>query len=254
MKKSFNIFAAVTVTALALLLAVEPARAATINWGSPVTISGTLDVDTTGTLFASANFGSSGSETVNGVIFDAFTASGTSTTVGNITLTSSGGLSGFTYSPPATTTAPYGNLPLEYRNILTPFVYTDVQSQQVTVSGLTTGGTYAIQFWVQDPRAEFGARTVTVGSQTLDVNTTDADGGLGQWVLGQFIADATTQSFNVGPGPGGPTPATYSNAMQVRLVPEPTQMVSVAAIGSALGMWRMRKLRRSGRGSDATAC
>jgi hypothetical protein len=42
--------------------------------------------------------------------------------------------------------------------------------------------------------------------------------------------------------------------MQVRLVPEPTQMVSVAAIGSALGMWRMRKLRRNGCDSDATAC
>jgi hypothetical protein len=58
MHKSLNIFAAVTVTALALALAVEPAKAAVIAWGLPTTISGTLDVDTTGTLFASANFGS----------------------------------------------------------------------------------------------------------------------------------------------------------------------------------------------------
>jgi hypothetical protein len=254
MQKSFNIFAAVTVTALALSLAGQPAKASVINWGSATTISGTSDVDTTGTLFASANFGSSSGETVNGVFFNAFPVSGTSTTVGNITLTSSGGLSGFTYSPPATTTAPYGSLPIEYKNILSPFAYTDTLPQQATVSGLTIGETYAIQFWVQDPRAAFGARTVTVGTQTLDVNTTDTEGGLGQWVLGQFTADATTQSFSVGPGPGGPTPATYANAMQVRLVPEPTQMVSVAAIGSALGMWRMRKLRRNGCDSDATAC
>jgi hypothetical protein len=234
-------------------LAGQPVEAAVINWDSPVTIAGASDVVTAGTLYASANFGPGSNATVNGVVFDAFPVSGTSSTVGNITLTSSA-LSGFTYSPPSTTTSPYVDLPLDYRNILTPFAYTDIQSQQATVSGLTIGGTYAIQFWVQDPRAEFGARTVTVGSQTLDVNTTDANGGLGQWVLGQFIADATTQSFNVGPGPGGPSPATYANAMQVRLVPEPTQMVSVAAIGSALGMWRMRNLRRKGRNSDATAC
>jgi len=253
MSKSFNIFAAVTVTALALSSAIDPAKAAVINWGSPTTISGAVDVDTTGTLFASANFGPGSNATVNGVVFDAFPVSGTSTTVGNITLASSGGLNGFTYSPPATTTSPYVDLPLDYRNILSPFAYTETAAQ-ATVSGLTIGGTYAVQFWVQDPRAEFGARTVTVGSQTLDVNTTDTNGGLGQWILGQFIADATTQSFSVGPGPGGPTPATYANAMQVRLVPEPTQMVSVAAIGSALGMWRMRKLRRNGCDSDATAC
>ena len=252
MRKSLNIFAAVTVTALALSLAGQPAKASVINWGSATTISGTSDVDTTGTLFASANFGSSSGETVNGVFFNAFPVSGTSTTVGNITLTSSGGLSGFTYSPPATTTAPYGSLPIEYKNILSPFAYTDTLPQQVTVSGLTIGETYAIQFWVQDPRAAFGARTITVGTQTLDVNTTDTEGGLGQWILGQFTADATTQSVSL--VPGGPEPATYANAMQVRLVPEPTQMVSVAAFGAALGMWRMRKLQRNGSGSDTTAC
>jgi hypothetical protein len=38
------------------------------------------------------------------------------------------------------------------------------------------------------------------------------------------------------------------------VVPEPTQMVLVAGVGAALGMWRMRKLRRNGRGSDATEC
>ena len=40
----------------------------------------------------------------------------------------------------------------------------------------------------------------------------------------------------------------------IYLVPEPTQMVFVAGVGAALGMWRMRKLRRNGRGSNATAC
>ena len=42
--------------------------------------------------------------------------------------------------------------------------------------------------------------------------------------------------------------AAYSNSVtftEVSIVPEPTQMVSVAGIGAALGAWRLRKLRRS---------
>lgn len=40
----------------------------------------------------------------------------------------------------------------------------------------------------------------------------------------------------------------------IYVVPEPTQMVFVAGVAAALGAWRMRKLRRNARGSDATAC
>ena len=40
----------------------------------------------------------------------------------------------------------------------------------------------------------------------------------------------------------------------IYVVPEPTQMVFVAGVGAALGAWRLRKLRRNGRGSNATAC
>jgi hypothetical protein len=85
------------------------------------------------------------------------------------------------------------------------------------------------------------------------VNTTGTAGGFGQYITGTFTADSTTQSFQ---SIGGVGSVAYANAMQVRLlaVPEPTQMVAVAAIGAALGMWRMRKLRRNGSGSSTTAC
>jgi formylglycine-generating enzyme required for sulfatase activity len=36
---------------------------------------------------------------------------------------------------------------------------------------------------------------------------------------------------------------------RIVVVPEPTQMVFVAGVGAALGAWRLRKLRRNGRGS-----
>ena len=38
------------------------------------------------------------------------------------------------------------------------------------------------------------------------------------------------------------------------VVPEPTHMVFVAGVAAAFGAWRMRKLRRNARGSDATEC
>ena len=41
---------------------------------------------------------------------------------------------------------------------------------------------------------------------------------------------------------------------QISVVPEPTQIVLVAGVGAALGMWRLRKLRRNGEAAgDAIA-
>jgi hypothetical protein len=268
MPKSLNIFAAVTVTALALSLAVEPAKAAVINWGAAQNITGSSDVITTGTLHASANFWStgtaagSGNITVNSVQFDGFQsartpapASGpTSLTVGNITLT---GTSPATNNVNLQGFADVGG-PASYNNLLNQLAYVyntpTSGSMGVSVGGLTNGAQYLIQFWANDSRGgEPATRTTLVDGNTLAVNTTGTAGGLGQYITGTFTANSTTQSFQV---TGGVGQVAYANAMQVRLlvVPEPTQMVSVAAIGVALGMWRMRKLRRNGSGSNTTAC
>jgi len=244
MSKSFNIFAAVTVTALALSSAVDPAKAAVINWGSPVTISGTTDIDTVGTLFQASNFAGSAT-TVNGVLFGAFNVA--NGTVGNIGITGGQLITAFGEGGPATA---YGSLPSAYQELLKTGI---IFGATVTVQNLTVGEQYSLQFMANDSRTATASqnRTVSLNTNqvTLDINSTNATGGVGQWVRGTFTADATTQSFTV----GGSSHA-YSNAMQVRIVPEPTQMVSVAVIGSALGMWRMRKLRRNDCDSDATAC
>ena len=268
MQKSFSIFAAVTVTALALSLAVEPAKAAVINWGAAQNITGSSDVVTTGTLHASANFFATGTQagsgniTVNGVQFVGFQSARTPTpgsgptslTVGNITLTGT--------SPQSNNVNLQGQPglggPASYNDLLNQLAYVYYTSTTgtmgVSVGGLTNGAQYLIQFWANDSRGgEPSTRTVVVGGKTLAVNTTGTAGGFGQYITGTFTADSTTQSFQ---SIGGVGSVAYANAMQVRLlaVPEPTQMVAVAAIGAALGMWRMRKLRRNGSGSNTTAC
>lgn len=165
MHKSLTIFAAVTVTALTLSLAVEPARAAVINWGAAQNITGSSDVVTTGTLHASANFWAvgadpgSGNITVNGVQFDGFESARTpsvpgptSLTVGNITLT---GTSPQTGNQNLQGQALLGG-PASYNNLLNQlaFVYNTntTGTMGVSVGGLTNGAQYLIQYWVNDSR------------------------------------------------------------------------------------------------------
>ena len=221
-------------------IAMRSADAATITWGSATTISGTTDVNTEGTLFAASSFGSN-SVTVNGVTFDAWSPvpSGTAgVTSGNFTLlqpdTGFAILNAFGSSAP-----PFSGLPTEYQNLLSDSIYSfGPGSSTVTVSGLTNGQEYSIQFWANDSRPAIGA-TQTVDGITLDVNTTNADGGVGQWIRGTFTADASFQNFNV----STVAPAGYYSAIQVRAVPEPSSLAGLGVVGAGLAAVIRRRLR-----------
>jgi hypothetical protein len=235
------------ITAVVLAIAAPPAKAATINWGAAQNIVGSSDVDTTGTLFASANFGSGTSVTVNSVTFNPFTASGTSTTVGNITLASTSGQNLSVSGDPLGGPPSYNGL-LEAANFTGGFPTTGFRTQSITLSNLLLGATYSIQYWVNDSRAATTAsRTVNVGSVTLAANVAQSGGGLGQYTIGQFIADSTTQSFSVAGNfnvAENGVSAPYANAMQVRLlaVPEP-ETLAMAGVGVASAVMG-RELRR----------
>lgn len=232
----------VSFSALCLSVALQPAKAAVINWGSVQNIVGAPDVLTTGTLFASANFGSASNVTVNGVQFDAFaiTLGGTSQTVGNITLAGTSNqpgaenlrVSGTTLGGPAS----YNGL-LQQIGFLTNT--TTPPTLAVTISGLTTGVNYLIQYWVNDSRSAFSSRSTIVGGQTLDVNVSNTEGGFGQYITGTFTADSATQSFNAVAGVGGRADA---NAMQVRAVPEPS-MIGIGIVG-LVATWQLRRSRK----------
>lgn len=224
-RNSFSFAVAAAIAAMALLITAPPVNASTITWGTPQQITNNTDVSTTGTLFQAANFNGS-NVTVNGVTFSGFavTAGGTSATSGNI------GVTGTNFSPAtlSTSSTPYGALSLNYRNLLGPVLTQGASSPlNFTLSNLTIGDTYQIQYWVNDPRTNSLGRTVNVGSVVLDPNTSaDTSGGLGQFVLGQFVADAATQSFSASPASGS---ITYANAIQVRVIPEPGTCALAAA-------------------------
>ena len=132
---------------------------------------------------------------------------------------------------------------------------------------LTTGGNDAL-------RIKTGAVSNNLGSMSAYVMATDVDSSY--WYTlpsNSFWTSFTTYNvpfsafpgidftqvytFQVGIGPGidsagGVVPVAgnvaYSSSAtftEISLVPEPTQMVSVAAVGAMYGAWRLRKLRRS---------
>jgi hypothetical protein len=243
-------------------------KAATVTWFGPQNITGDTDVKTDGTLFQAANFGTAAATTVNGVTFSGFTATSgvTSGTSGNLSLSASG-TSGIRSTTSTTiSAAPYSTLSSSYQALLNQTMFSfsgssgvPAPNMSVTVNNLSIGQQYDVQFWVNDSRSgvtNIATRQTQVGSTLLSVNTTGTTGGLGQWVLGTFVADSTSQSFDlVGVNSGTVGPVTYATAMQVRAVPEPSSLAMLAGGAFTLLVFihlRSRNPSRLVRGESAS--
>jgi len=71
-----------------------------------------------------------------------------------------------------------------------------VTSGTQTIGGLTVGETYQIQVFYNDQRSSTSSRVMTYGDGTNTVNVSAGGGaGWGQYAIGSFTADATTQSL-----------------------------------------------------------
>jgi hypothetical protein len=227
-------------------LSAAQARAATILWGLPTNIAGDTDVLNLGSTFAAANFGGAGvpSTTVNSVTFSGFAVTGTpmSVTQGNITLSTLTSLSG-SATIGSSASPPFSALTTSYKTLLGPAVSTTVSegtvsnSLQVTVSNLTVGQPYELELFSNLSSIANTSAVDISGGPALRSNATDTVGGTGQYALGTFIADGSTQSFTVSGDPAGDYGGIGSlvelNAMQVRSVPEPDS-VSLLAVSALL--------------------
>lgn len=192
--------------------------AAPITWAAATTIAGDTDVSTAGAAQYAYHW-AAGNQTVNGVTF-----------IGTSSATAGGSdvsLSGFTgyYSDFTGTAAPFTNLSAAYRATLAGSPYNAGAAVTVTLRQLAAGRQYQVQVWIEDARIYGQGRTASLASTggnpvTLDYNSTDtanANGGVGQYSLGQFTADGTTQTFTITGLPGSPNGAsTQLNALQVR--------------------------------------
>jgi hypothetical protein len=228
-----------------------------ITWGSATTISADTDVSTSGTLLYAYNVGwdgttggfngttgtAVGAATVNGVTFSAFglpagyPISGNTVTVGSVTMTESPGnlWSSNSLGNATGLSSSYQSLLASGGGASNPVTIT------ITLGGLTVGKQYQLQVWSNNSgmgNGPFGspiANTLVSSAVTLDANTTNASGGVGQYVLGTFTAATTSMNFTLaGTGASGSSPMI--NAFQVRdLTPIPGPgglALGLGAVGS----------------------
>lgn len=242
MKTAKSILAVVS----AFALISSTSHAAIITWGLPTNISGDSDVSTAGTLFQAANVGdgTTPSPTINGVTFPAFVmGSGPSFTLGDFTLACPSWING--YSGYGYGSGPFSGLSSAYQGLLGYGNYGNAAAvvMTLTITNLTIGNSYQFQWWVNDSRQVWAGQTVdaTAGnSVTLDANTTEAAGGIGQHVLGTFVADGTSQTIDFQGNAGN---ATLQNAYQLRditPVPEPASATLLMLGAAALAARRRR--------------
>jgi hypothetical protein len=236
-----------TLAALALLLsAVGPAAAAPMTWGPPTTISGDTDVSTVGTLIAAFNTGGPDipTTTVNGVTFEALALQGNTFTSGNFTFSHSKPNQAFLFNDHVgSSSPPFSTLSPPYQALLSSF--TGGAPFTLTISGLTVGQGYEFEWWanVSSPALSGVFATATAGnSVALNGNTTGQVGGVGQFAIGTFTADAPTEAITFS---GAPLTLSELDGFELREIPEPSSVALLALGGAAVAGWRL--WRRRGR-------
>jgi hypothetical protein len=118
---------------------------------------------------------------------------------------------------------------------------------QLSISDLTVGDTYEFQWWDNNSSLTTsdndGFKLNTVGTAgngvTLEGNDGANAGSVGQFAIGTFTANATTQIINFDGVVADPSDPML-NAFQLRDTPEPS---SFALLGMGVAMFVVLKLR-----------
>ena len=195
---TFRLATAVLAFAAIVLLTAREVPAAVLTWGTPVNCTSDADVLIAGSSVWAYDWGGTGltTATVNGVVFTAATAQNPTGITSPFTA--------FANNTFTSTSNPFNALSANYKQLLNDSRYiTSTTAQTVTLTGLTSGHSYAVQVWANDPRSGGTAtRTQTLSSSSgnsvlQDFNSTNAAGGVGQYSIGSFTADSASQTFTV---------------------------------------------------------
>ena len=222
-------------------------HAAPIIWGAPQNITGDADVSLDGSLVRAFNVGDTGvaATTVNTVNFESFAvpAGSAGATVGNFTIATAPAGSHNTLG--GSTAAPFSTLSSAYQTLLAARLHQGF-GFTLTISGLSVGEQYEFQWWCNESQTAQTQHSATADGSTVTLlnRIPNNNGGIGQYAIGTFTADAAPQTITFsGVAPGG-----ILNGFQVRQVPEPSTWVMLAAgAGSLLGFRRRRKAKYTSR-------
>lgn len=231
---------AAAVTVGLSLMAPLASVAAPVNWGPAKKITADTDVTTQGSLIQAVNLGDAGvgNTTVNGVLFQGMAAPFTQTTsvsLGNFTLAPSGlGFLSLPNGSYGSGSAPFTGLSASYQGLLSSAAQTGAgDTMTLTISGLVVGHAYVFEWWSNFSAPGSQNHTASPNLVSLVDNTTNAEGGVGQFVVGTFFADATNEVITFD-GPQG----ALVNGMQLRdlgVIPEPSNAIIGLALAGIVG-------------------
>jgi hypothetical protein len=244
MKKTFAVlrFAAFF---LAISMA-RPVSAASITWGSAQNITGDSDIINTGSLSYAYNFGlqnTVASTTLNSVTFAPFPLPGfyfssTPVTVGSVSLSQLQGSILFGDRNYGSGSAPFTSLSPDYQALLNSgAISISPMNNKLTLQlgGLTPGQAYLFQWWANDssptnlvgPVSSSGTNSVTLAASS------GISGALGQFAIGNFTADATSQTIEFSGSSNSTGNGALINGFQLRASSDPT----LYWLGSAGDSW-----------------
>ncbi|MEI6891836.1 MAG: PEP-CTERM sorting domain-containing protein [Pontiella sp.] len=202
-------------------LVIGAAQAAPITWGSATTVAGDADVSTVGELLYAESWGLAAAG-INGVDF-------TLANTGNISYV--GGAQPRSDNVPSGITQSGG-----YYDLLRSIGYSADAGTSITLNNLIAGHTYDVQLWSSDTRYGATQNLWLDGSSSVSLSTRD-----GQYTLGSFTADATTQSITFLTAESG-SASGIINAVQLRTtaIPEPATLGLLGAFGGGILFIRRR--------------
>lgn len=238
---------------MVLAMVCQVCPAANINWSLPQKISGDSDVSMNGTLVRAINATPTNTSlaidvAVNGVTFVAarkngsglYVAPGGDSFVPTDAVSvgpTAGGFQAFGQGG-----APFSSLSPAYANLLCTAYWNDgtdigntwgaTAGYDWTLNNLTVGRTYALQVWVNDSRLNnLGQNNAGLFTSVMDTNGNSVSlehnvdnvlGGVGQYTIGTFTADAPSQALKLiggniaGADLSGSTATALLNAYQLR--------------------------------------
>lgn len=214
---------AITIGAFAALTSVS--QAATITWGAVQTITNENDIISPTTVVQATTYGNLGAQTV---------------TVGGTDIVFADGSGN--YGTPVSDAIAWGGsaaADTDFETVMDSWnFHGDTAPLTQTISGLTDGQQYQVQFFFTDARGCCNGRTQTFGNTVADGGVASAalTAGTGEFVIGTFTASGTTQDFVIGGGPA----QNHVNAFVVASVPEPSSAALLGLGGLALIMRRRK--------------